>query len=288
MPWATGAPLAHVGFALMFLGIVGSSAWGTGKETRLPLGQPVEAFGVTYVFGGHVDGSQPKDAWRLSVDGVPRTFLMFPQDDGHGHESLFRRTVIDRQLVRDLYLVPHGIDTPAGDGVFELAKDRPAPLGETTLTFLGFHTGTGEHGMSVQAHVELRRGEAAERLELPMEVTPAGLQATPVPTSTLPGATLTLQRMSVEQGTVYVAVSGVGGNAAPVLVADISTKPLIGLLWLGTIFLGLGCTVAAARGFREARQGPARSGDLDLPDVSRAGKTYSAAAPPAAAARSGS
>jgi cytochrome c biogenesis factor len=33
MPWAVGAPLAHVGFACMFLGIVGSSAWGPGARS---------------------------------------------------------------------------------------------------------------------------------------------------------------------------------------------------------------------------------------------------------------
>jgi hypothetical protein len=246
----------------------------------------VEAFGATYVFGGHVEGSQPNDAWRLDVDGVARTFLMYPQTDGDGHQSLFRRTVIDRQLARDLYLVPQGIETPAGDGVLELGKDRPAPLGETTLTFLGFETGNGDHGMTVNAHVELRRAEATETLVLPLQVTQTGLQAAPVRSSLLPGATLMLQRMAVEQGTVYVAVSGVGGSAAPVLVAEVSTKPLIGLLWLGTIVLGLGCTVAAVRGFREAAQQRAH-GVTGLPQLTRV-ETMSPAASPAAAARSGS
>jgi len=267
MPWAVGAPIAHVGFACMFLGIVGSSAWGTGREVRLPLGQKVEAFGATYVFGGHVDGTQPKDAWRVEVNGTPRTFLMYPQDDGEGHQSLFRRTVIDRQWTRDLYLVPQGMDTPAGDGVLELEKQRTGTLGDTALTFLGFETGTGAHGMTVQAKVALKRGDAEETLDLPMEVTESGLQAAPVPSSVLPGATLTLQRMSVEQGTVYVAVAGVGGSAAPVLVTEISTKPLIGVLWLGTLLLTLGCAVAAGRGFREAAQG--RGHRAEVPSTSR-------------------
>ncbi|HEX5041628.1 MAG TPA: cytochrome c biogenesis protein CcsA [Candidatus Polarisedimenticolaceae bacterium] len=265
LPWAMGAPLAHVGFACMFLGIVGSSAWGNGREVRLPLGQKVEVFGVSYVFHGHVDGTEPKDAWRVDVDGTPRTFLMYPQTDGDGHQSLFRRTVIDRQWTRDLYLVPHGIDTPAGDGVLELPKGRAASLGGTTLTFLGFETGNGEHGMTVQARVALRRGEAEETLQLPMEVTESGLQAAAVPSRVLPGAQLTLQRMSVEQGTVFVAVAGVGGSAAPVLVTEISTKPLIGILWLGTILLTLGCAVAAVRGFREAAQGRAHGADTAEP-----------------------
>ncbi|HET9299422.1 MAG TPA: cytochrome c biogenesis protein CcsA [Candidatus Polarisedimenticolaceae bacterium] len=265
MPWAAGAPLAHVGFACMFLGIVGSSAWGTGREVRLPLGQSVEAFGATYAFRGHVDGTEPKDAWRVDVNGKPRTFLMYPQKDGDGHDSLFRRTVIERQWRGDLYLVPHGIDTPAGDGVLELEKQRTGTLGDTALTFLGFETGNGAHGMMVRAKVALKRGEAEETLALPMEVTESGLQAAAVPSSVLPGAKLTLQRMSVEQGTVYVAVSGVGGSAAPVLVTEISTKPLIGVLWFGTLLLTLGCAVAAARAFREAAHGRVRSAEIAGP-----------------------
>jgi cytochrome c-type biogenesis protein CcmF len=284
MPWAAGAPLAHIGFACMFLGIVGSSAWGTGREVRLPLGQKVEAFGATYVFRGHVDGSQPKDSWRVEVNGEERTFLMYPQTDGDGHKSLFRRTLIERQLARDLYLVPHGIDTPAGDGVFELPKQRAATLGDASLTFLDFDTGSGDHGMTVNARVELRRGEAAETLVLPMQVTESGLQATAVPSSVLSGASFTLQRMSVEQGIVYVAVTGVGGSAAPVLVTEISTKPLIGVLWLGTILLTLGCAVAAVRGFRGAAQ--VRAHGAQVQKTLRA-EPVSAAAPPAAAAHSG-
>jgi hypothetical protein len=220
----------------------------------------------------------------VEVNGEERTFLMYPQTDGDGHKSLFRRTLIERQLARDLYLVPHGIDTPAGDGVFELPKQRAATLGDASLTFLDFDTGSGDHGMTVNARVELRRGEAAETLVLPMQVTESGLQATAVPSSVLSGASFTLQRMSVEQGIVYVAVTGVGGSAAPVLVTEISTKPLIGVLWLGTILLTLGCAVAAVRGFRGAAQ--VRAHGAQVQKTLRA-EPVSAAAPPAAAAHSG-
>jgi hypothetical protein len=89
--------------------------------------------------------------------------------------------------------------------------------------------------------------------------------------------------MSVEQGTVYVAVAGVGGSAAPVLVTEISTKPLIGVLWLGTMLLTLGCAVAAVRGFREAAQGRGRV--AEVPRESRP-EAVGPAVPPAAAARS--
>ena len=57
----TGAAVAHIGFALMLVGIVGSSFWGTGAEAGLPQGQPVDVLGKTYTFVGHVDGSEPKE-----------------------------------------------------------------------------------------------------------------------------------------------------------------------------------------------------------------------------------
>ena len=136
----------------------------------------------------------------VEVGGREYTFLMYPQTDGDGHQSLFRRTVIDRELTRDLYLVPHGIETPAGDGVFELPKERAASVGDATLTFLGFVTGNGEHGMTVTARVAVARGESAETLELPMQVTQSGLQATPVPSSLLGGA-----RLVVLPGTGHLA-----------------------------------------------------------------------------------
>ena len=67
---ATGAAVAHMGFALMFAGIIGSSVWGESERLRLPLGEPVDAVGATFVYEGHIDGSEPEDL--IAVDGLDR------------------------------------------------------------------------------------------------------------------------------------------------------------------------------------------------------------------------
>jgi cytochrome c biogenesis factor len=53
--------------------------------------------------------------------------------------------------------------------------------------------------------------------------------------------------MSVEQGAILVHADTSNDDAGPILSADLSTKPMIGLLWVGTILLGVGCVVAWAR-----------------------------------------
>jgi hypothetical protein len=64
------------------------------------------------------------------------------------------------------------------------------------------------------------------------------------------GLTLTLGRIDAEGGAVELQVldpEAAAPTAEPAkLVLDISTKPLIGLVWLGTIMVIFGVTLAIA------------------------------------------
>jgi cytochrome c biogenesis factor len=60
--------------------------------------------------------------------------------------------------------------------------------------------------------------------------------------------------MSVDQGLLVVRAQE--GEAAPTpqtMVLQAGSKPLISIMWLGTLLLGLGCLLAAVRRVREAR-----------------------------------
>jgi len=262
-PLHTGAALAHVGFALMLLGIVSSSSWGVSERVRLPLGHPVDAVDRIFTFRGHVDGSEPQDLWRVAVmrPGEAETtahVAMFALDDGGKEPSVFRRPAILRAWGGDLYVAPMGVEGTEvrADGTLQLVRDRPASHGDASLTFIGFEAqelGEG-HGMRVLARVRVQRGTSEETIELPFGSVEGQLRGTPVPPTLLGGGTtLAIQRMSVEEGWILVLVRGDGGIPSQVLTAEISTKPLIGLLWAGTLVLGLGCLVAVARRYVEAR-----------------------------------
>jgi cytochrome c-type biogenesis protein CcmF len=264
-PLHTGAALSHVGFALMLLGIVSSSSWGVSERIRLPLGHPVDALDRIFTFRGHVEGSEPQDLWRVAVmrPGEAETtthVAMFTLDDGGREPSVFRRPAILRGWGGDLYIAPMGIEATAvrADGTLQLVRARPASYGEASLTFLGFDAeelGEG-HGMRVVARVRVERGTSEEIVELAFGSVEGALRGTPVsPTLLGGGTTLAIERMSVEEGWILVLVRGDASRGLPsqVLTAEVSTKPLIGLLWAGTLILGVGCVVAVARRYLEAR-----------------------------------
>jgi len=267
----TGAALSHIGFALMLLGIVSSSSWGVSEKVRLPLGHPVDAAGRIFTFRGHVDGSEPQDLWRIAVmrPGEVETtahVAMFEVDEGKKERSVFRRPAILRGWGGDVYVAPLGIESTArDDGPLQLVKERPASYGEATLTFLGFEVErlAEGHGMNVVARVRVERDGHEEMVALPFGSVEGELRGTPVSSELLGGGSLAVQRMSVEGGWILVLGDTPAGVPSQLLTAEISTKPLIGLLWTGTLVLGLGCLVAVARRYVERARVQAAEAEPD-------------------------
>ncbi len=257
----TGAAIAHVGFALMFVGVVAGEAWDRKVDVRIPLGGSASAFGRSITYTGFVEGSAPKDEWGLQVrePGGSTTdgrLTMYALDNGQA----FKKPAILRRAGGDLYISPVALDLgeEAGGTRITLKKEEPLPFGGAALTLLGYEMGGGMGSveMSVTARVQVARDGAADTVALPMRVIDGELVGSPVPIPGLDGSTLTFRRMSVEERTVEFEV---GGNpdepAGPeTLLAEVTLKPFLWILWLGTSLLVLGTVVAL---WRRAMERPA-------------------------------
>jgi len=273
----TGAAVAHLGFALMLAGIVGSSAWGVAARVALPLGTPVEVLGRTLTFTGHVEGSSPQDRWAvevLSAGGkVDRTELAVFAAYTSGKPQEFHRPGILRGIWQDLYIAPGGLESTGEPTTIQLARDTAQRIGGAALTFRGFesHTPTSG-GMMVLAHVEIERQDGTTAVTLPLGVVEGRLAPTPVEVEALGGARLALERMSVEQGWIQVRYEPTG-PATQVLSVEASTKPLVSLVWIGSLAMLLGCTIAAVRHLREPSTLAAR---VAAPGATRVAKRHGA------------
>jgi cytochrome c-type biogenesis protein CcmF len=255
-----GAALAHIGFALMFAGIVGSSFWGQGAKVDLPQGEPVEVLGRTLTFVGHVDGSEPQDRWRIEIAEPGREpydadVAMYRTSERRDAEVMHKPAIV-RRLAGDLYIAPGGLRAGGETVEFTLTKGRPTPLGNATVTFEAFRTeGMGGRGMVVWADVTIEAGGRRQQAGLPYKFIDGKRESLPVAVE-MSGAgvsTLTLVGMSVEQGTILIQAAPEAAAHAAVLAVDVSTKPMIGLLWGGTVLLGVGCGVAWWRRVADAR-----------------------------------
>jgi cytochrome c-type biogenesis protein CcmF len=259
-PLNSGAALAHLGFALMFVGIVASSVWGVEEEASLPLGERVEVLDMELTFTGHVAESEPQDRWTIDVrseegDDTVAEVAIFRMASGGRQDSYMHRPAIRRGLLGDLYIAPQWLETTGGTSTLELVKERPVRLGNASFTFMHFQTegmASGE-GMTVWAHLMLQRGGEEEALVLPYIVVRDGARGEPVEPALLPGVILSLQAMSVEESAILVRVEDSSARPRQVMNVEVSTKPLINVLWAGTFLLGLGCAVALIRRWRESR-----------------------------------
>jgi cytochrome c-type biogenesis protein CcmF len=249
----SGPALAHIGFALMLLGIIGSSFWGSAGELRLPQGQPVEQLGRTFTYIGHVDGSEPEDRWRVRIEkpgSAPVQADVAMYRTGSGQESqVMHEPAILRRWAGDLYLAPAGVESLVEHQDLELIRGQPSQVGPASLTFVQFEMHEmGQSGMTVVAQVRIEQDGQSEVLRLPYTMARGQAETPPVaPTIDTEFESLQLTRMAVEQQRILVHLDRPTGDATPILSLNVSTKPIIGLLWAGTLLLGVGCTVAWAR-----------------------------------------
>jgi cytochrome c-type biogenesis protein CcmF len=257
----TGAAIAHLGFALMVVGIVASSAWDRDVEIDLPLGPPVEAMDRIFTYRGHVDGSEPKDQWRVAVltpgkGEVTGLTTMYRFRSG-GDYQVMRNPAILRSLSHDLYVAPLTLETGKTEKPLLLTKDKPVPFDHGTLTFLRFeidnaegHSSSG--AMQVDGIVLLTHGEEQIELTLSMEYIDGRMQSKAVALPIHGGEnSIAMNRMMVDQQMIEILTES--GSGTETLVVFVTHKPLINMLWAGTILLLLGCTVAAVRRYVDKR-----------------------------------
>jgi hypothetical protein len=174
---------------------------------------------------------------------------------GGRQDSYMHRPAILRGLLGDFYIAPQGMETGGGVRTLDLAKDQPVALGGASLTFRHFQTEgmASGVGMTVWAHLLVSRGDQEETLALPYVVNQQGAAGERRTSDLLPGMELELHAMSVEQHMIRILIDEGEADPTQTLFVEVSTKPLIGLLWAGTILLGLGCAVALLRRCRDSR-----------------------------------
>ncbi|OYV85653.1 MAG: hypothetical protein B7Z63_05175, partial [Ignavibacteriae bacterium 37-53-5] len=164
-----GASVAHIGIAVLFIGIIASTRYDRSVTLSLPLNDPSKAFGykLTYVGTSEVDGG--KTAYDVVVGDGSSTFLapliMYASAyeggaiirnpyifslvnyDAFTHPALL--AFIGRNMVtRDLYLSPQSVENglgtdpgmqTSGHGIpIPLTMNEPISVGSYTFTFEGF------------------------------------------------------------------------------------------------------------------------------------------------------
>lgn len=265
---ASGA-IAHLGVGLMFVGIVSSSAYDRSEKVALPQGTVKSAMGYDMTFNGPRFSRQGKGGRvHLPLDAkkgnnqfhaVPDIYSERSRD---GQVKRFVHSHIRRGLISDLYISPvdfhPGEKKPLGYDILA-QKGKKIQFHDYELTFTGFDVSKmmgkeGTHDMSVGAHIEVSY-KGGEPATLKPIITIGQLQS-PSSRVKLPGpeeAYLTLVKIDAGGKTIGLVYDGPQSDekkietSPPYFIADVSIKPGMTVLWLGTLLILIGGGIAIPR-----------------------------------------
>ncbi|HEY0737222.1 MAG TPA: cytochrome c biogenesis protein CcsA [Herpetosiphonaceae bacterium] len=265
-----GGYLAHVGMALLLVGVVGSYAYSSAEEKLvIPQGETQSIFGHSFTFWGYDERENGKHVLRLEVDNETESpFVAAPDVYFNSRMGAWVRTpAIKRYLWQDLYISPEEY-LPADDpSMVDLAPGQQAEVGPYTLAFNKFevedHLASG-NGALVGATVTITHENSVQVVTPQMRLEPNKvLQELPVE---LPdGKKLALENFNPSEQMARLRVDGLNLPVVPArAVFTVSIKPAIALVWIGTLLMALGGLVAVVRRrwealpAREPARAPAR------------------------------
>lgn len=245
-----GASLAHIGLMLLFVGVIASSVYEQKVRLELPLRQPVERLGYTFIYEGRRERPDGKVELKVRLTANGTTCLLQPRM-WPTKEGLVRQPAIARQLTHDLYLEPEEVTSRRRHHLVLQRGERKQVEG-WTLEFVRFEMpreGMNGH-LWVGAVVRmLQRGR--EYFVTPVLSYRHGFPRH-LPVELPPGWQLTLVQVAVEgpEDEPHIVLH----LAQPTVVVWATRKPLMGSVWLGCgLLLGGGLLALGRRACKAAQ-----------------------------------
>lgn len=267
-PGGTGGAIAHVGLALLFLGIIGSGGYGLKTTLSLPVGTSQEVYGHKVTYTGYEPFENGKYRFDVTAEREGSTVVLHPvMYQSSYNNSLMREPDYVSFWSGDFYLEPVALesqDVHAGHEPRRLAKGETVKVGEKSVTFLRFEMNQhgnektmGQDGFTIGAVLEVKAGKKVETLTVP-SVFRQGSAPEPTTVATK-DKSMEFQfvgmniDMETKQSTVDLSIEEPGTHVhtetTQVLVLEASLKPFISLVWIAAVLVigGLGIALVQSR-----------------------------------------
>jgi len=245
-----GGYLTHVGIGLMMIGIITSSVYDQSVKAFLPLGEQKEVLGYQMIYGGKFPAPDGKDKVALRINGKKMFAKFFWSDYSR---AFMVAPAVKNSLLRDFYVSPIQIKRPNNNQPLSdeivVRKNKKTAFRNLVLEFTGyeFNNHQMEAGdVHVAAVIKIldQNGKLLKTIKPALTVKGNKRVANP---AVLPDgqSKVFLKMMNVEKGSLTLAVTkkNTAKNSSAgkeLLIAELSIKPLINVLWLGTILLVAG------------------------------------------------
>jgi len=252
-----GSYVAHVGFGLLLLGVLFSSAFSTSQKVELRQGDTGSAMGyqLKYVGKAH-DASGQSGKLEVAVQDDGGYFMAYPRFYwSEYNQGYMRKPHIQKHLLYDIYISPEEHYDPGQSpqdqfkNTLQLVKGEPQTYDNVEYTFEGFDLGnhmdtTGSMRVTAKITAKPYGGEV-EKLEPYLELSPDN-KRTVGRAQLSNGTSVELAGIQADVGAVLLAFDK--GNApvqrASLLVLEVSRKPLVSLVWMGSLLVVIGAVMA--------------------------------------------
>ena len=254
--WKHGvAYLGHMGVSVLLIGIVASSHYGNAVQVQLPRGQQRVALGYRMTYEGIRKQGDGKDRVMIAVDAPERKFEAVPALYWSAYnQGYMKKPHIERFLTHDIYISPlEMVGEDDNQGAVWLAKNETRQIGQVKYTFVGFDIqGMGTPQMSIAAQLRVEIGGRTVHARPKVEMRGGAMQRIP---DYLPGGgSVEMASADPNTGKVALILPGtVAKSNQDVLAVEVSTKPLINLVWIGAIIMLSSVFLSAIRRLMDLR-----------------------------------
>jgi len=272
-----GGYIAHMGFALFMLGVIASGWFSEEKQLELIQGETVSEFGYDVTFTGYSPVENGKKfAFDILIDKDGSTNNLAPvMYMSDFNQSLMRDPDIINLITKDLYISPISYEeattSSAGGGhqhETKLSKGIPFEFHESQITFTNFNFPKDAMN-SMQSGTDFFIGAVVEIIHngktysVEPKMKSSGGERT-FEHVTIEEANLKIEMLNLDaSGVIDVIITELSANdsndATQVtkgasLWVDMSIKPFMNLIWIGTIVIVLGFLIAMVRRTKEAKR----------------------------------
>ncbi len=273
-PRMAGGAIAHIGLAVMVLGIIWSSGFSSpvgrtpgsqgGDDGRdnfvVSRGQTraVNGYAVTYRTQDVSPEGRPRYVLDIT-DPKGRSFTVSPVVYKSNKDQWIQHPDVTAFLEKDLFVAvsPNVMFGSSDDeGSVSLVRGDSVLIGEGafTLTFVEFDMG-GQHEqamdaeINVGARIDVKSMETGEVRTLRPVYQIGSDRSVNLVSDSVPewGLTLSFAGMNVDSGAITLRVEGAKGAPEDWVLVQAYEKPMISLVWIGLIFLTLGFGVSIVR-----------------------------------------
>jgi cytochrome c-type biogenesis protein CcmF len=239
--WKHGvAYLGHTGAAVLLIGVIASSNYGRKVQVTLPQGQERQALDYRLIFQGVKHGADGRDRVMIAVNAPEKHFEAMPAMYwSEFNQGYMKKPHIERFLTHDIYISPLemlGGDDPNTRGVW-FSKGETKQIGQVKYTFVDFDRQMGDV-VRIAARLRVEIGGRTVPVRPILEMNLQSGVPNRIPDYLPGGGSVQIANVDPNTGRVALELPGMGHSEdGRILAVEVSTKPLINLVWVGAILM---------------------------------------------------